>query len=485
MKQSAGKHGPGAFMHLTGTCTLAVLSCLPLSPRSASAQSTLDAMDRYVRAELVRQHIPGLSVAVLRGDSVLLARGYGEANVELHVPASDSTIYQSGSLGKQFTSALVVMLAEEGRLGLDDSITRWFPAARESWKGITVRQLLTHTSGIPDYADSMLDYRRDYTEDGLLHLAEGLPLAFPPGTRWSYSNTGYVLLGIIIHRVTGTFYGELLRDRIFRPLGMRTARIIAEADIVPNRAAGYRLERDTLKNQEWVAPLLNTTADGSLYLTVRDLAAWAVALNHRRLPSPAGLDASWQPVRLTGGGVYPYGFGWSLVPQRGYRRIGHTGSWQGFKTSIQRYPAFDLTIIVLANLAQGRPEAISVAIAGILEPALTPPERLASPPGHDAPREPIPSLVSWMVAGSHPDRVTPGLGRFSSSEIRAELGRVQQGTRDWSFVGCERPRDAFEYLDSKVAFICYEKRSGKNSGELVTVYYDAAWRATGVELDAF
>jgi CubicO group peptidase (beta-lactamase class C family) len=475
---------PERFRHLSGACTLAAICRLLLSATPASAQSALDAVDRFVRSEFVRQRIPGLSVAILRGDSVLLTRGYGEANVELHVPASDSTIYQSGSLGKQFTSALVVMLAEEGRLGLDDSITRWFPEAPEPWKGITVRHLLTHTSGIPDYADSTLDYRRDYTEADLLHLAEGLPLAFPPGTRWSYSNTGYVLLGIIIHRVTGSFYGDVLRERIFRPLGMRTARIISEADIVPNRAAGYRLERGTLENQEWVAPLLNTTADGSLYLTVRDLAAWAVALNHRRVPSPAGLDASWRPVRLADGGVYPYGFGWGLLPQRGYRRIGHTGSWQGFQTSIERYPGFGFTIIVLANLAGSRPDAISVAIAGMLEPALTPPERLASPPGRGAPRDPIPSLLSWMAEESHADRLTPGLRRFSSVATRGELRGVMRQTRDWSFIGCDRPRDAFDYLDSRVAFICYEKGIGKG-GTLATVYYDAAWRASGVELDAF
>ena len=276
------------------------------------------------------------------------------------------------------------------------------------------------TSGIPDYADSTLDYRRDYTEADLLRLAQGLKLAFPPGTRWSYSNTGYVLLGIVIHRVTGTFYGDLLRERIFRPLGMRTARIISEADLVPNRAAGYRFERDTLRNQEWVAPLLNTTADGSLYLTVRDLAAWAVALNHRRVPSPAGLEASWRPVTLADGGVYPYGFGWSLLPQRGYRRIGHTGSWQGFKASIQRYPAFDLTVIALANSAAARPEAISLAIAGILEPALTPPERLASWRSRDEPREPIPSLLGRIAVGSDTARLTPGLRRFTSVASRAE-----------------------------------------------------------------
>lgn len=463
----------------------AAISCLLLATRSAPAQTRLDAVDQFVRAELTRQRIPGLSIAVLRGDSVLLARGYGEANVELHVPASDTTIYQSGSVGKQFTSALVVMLAEEGRLGLDDSITRWFPEAAGAWRGITIRHLLTHTSGIPDYADSTLDYRRDYTEDDLVRLAEQLQPAFSPGARWSYSNTGYALLGFIVRRVTGRFYGDLLRQRVFGPLGMRTTRIISEADIVPNRAAGYRLVGDTLKNQEWVAPLLNTTADGSLYLTVRDLAAWAVALNHRRLPSSRGLEASWQPVRLANGGTYPYGFGWFLSPQRGYRRIGHTGSWQGFKTSIQRYPGTDLTVIVLANLEQARPDAISVGIAGILEPSLTPPERLTALPGRDVPPEPIDSLLSWMASGSHADRLTPGLRAFSSAASRHGLAGTLRETRGWSLVGCEPPRDAFVYLDSRVAHICYEKGREVDVGTIATVYYDAGWRAAGVEFDSF
>jgi CubicO group peptidase (beta-lactamase class C family) len=467
------------------TAGFVAISCLPIAARAAPAQTRLDSVDRFVRAELARQRIPGLSVAVLRGDNVLLARGYGEANVELHVPASDSTIYQSGSVGKQFTAALVVMLAEEGRLALDDSITRWFPEAAGVWRGITVRHLLTHTSGIPDYADSTLDVRRDYTEDGLVRLAEQLPPAFSPGARWSYSNTGYALLGFIVRRVTGRFYGELLRERIFGPLGMRTARIISEADIVPNRAAGYRLAGDTLRNQEWVAPFLNTTADGSLYLTVRDLAAWAIALNHRRLPSRQGLEASWQPVRLADGGTYPYGFAWFLTPQRGYRRIGHSGAWQGFKASIQRYPGTDLTVIMLANLEQARPEAISMGIAGILEPSLTPPERLGSLRGGGTPPEPMDSLLRWMGAGRHDERFTPGLRAFTSAGTRRGLATALEETRGWSFVGCEAPHDAFVYLDSRVTFICYEKGRDADGGVIATVYYDAGWRATGVEVDSF
>src|SRR3989441_509291 len=154
------------------------------------------------------------------------------------------------------------------------------PGGPTTWRGIPTRPLLTHPSGIADYPDSTLDARRDYTEDELVKLAANRPLEFAPGDRWSYSNTGYVLLGIIIHRVTGVFYGDFLKDHVFRPLGMRTTRIISEADIIPNRAAGYHLVNDTLKNQDWVSPSLNTTADGALYFSVRDLAQWAIVLNH-------------------------------------------------------------------------------------------------------------------------------------------------------------------------------------------------------------
>ena len=238
------------------------------------------------------------------------------------------------------------------------------------------------------------------------------PLEFAPGDRWSYSNTGYVLLGIIIHRVTGVFYGDFLKDHVFRPLGMRTTRIISEADIIPNRAAGYHLVNDTLKNQDWVSPSLNTTADGALYFTVRDLAHWAIGLNHWKIPSRAGLEASWTPVRLNSGGTYPYGFGWQVTQQRGYRRIGHGGAWQGFRTAIQRYPDFDLTVIVLDNLEQSFPEATAVTIAGILEPRLTPPHMLRRAPSEVKPPQPIDRLLQDIAAGVEARKlcrsVTPG-----------------------------------------------------------------------------
>jgi CubicO group peptidase (beta-lactamase class C family) len=461
-------------------------STLALTAPARSQTAPLDSVERYVRAELARQNIPGLSLAILRGDSVLLSRGYGYANVEVRALASDSTIYQSGSVGKQFTAAAVVMLAEEGRLSLDDSITHYFPKPPRAWRGITIRHLLTHTSGIPDYADSTLDLRRDYTEDQLVRLAAKMPLKFRPGERWSYSNTGYLLLGILIHRVTGAFYGEFLRDRILAPAGMTTTRIISEADIVPNRSAGYRLEDGKLQNQEWVSPSLNTTADGSLYFSVRDLSRWAIALNHKRVPSQAGLDSSWTPVRLNDGGTYPYGFGWGIEQQRGFRRIGHGGSWQGFRTSIERYPDFNLTVVVLSNLAEAEPESIAQGIAGIVEPKLAAPHLFAEAlPGKGSP-QPIPYLLRAIAIGQDSGMVTAGLRRFISKDTREGLSRLVTRNQSWSALGCDAVEDkGIARLGDDIAHICYARGSGAEGSELVSVFFTGDWRVAFLDADGF
>jgi CubicO group peptidase (beta-lactamase class C family) len=448
-------------------------------------QTDTAAINRYVQAEVERQHIPGLSIAVLSGDRVVLSRGFGFANVELHVPASDSTVYQSGSMGKQFTAALVEMLVDNHRIRLDDSIVRWFPEGAAVWQGITVRHLLTHTSGVAEYTDSTFDYRKDYTEDELVKFAAARPLDFRAGERWSYSNTGYVLLGALIHRVSGRFYGDLLRDSVFVPLGMRASRVISEADIVPNRAAGYRLEDGALKNQEWVAPMLNTTADGALYFTVRDLAHWAVALNHARVPSAAALDTAWTPVRLSDGANYPYGFGWYLVPQRAQRRIAHTGSWQGFKTVIARYPQSaggSLTVIVLANLAEAQVGAIAYAVAGLLDPALQAPHLITSAGGRQPPVA-IPLLLRAIVARPDSVAITPRFRKFLSADLTDWYRGLTAEGRQWTFAGCDTITTLrFTYLGSAIAYACYARSArASGGGTAVSVFYTADWRAAGVE----
>jgi len=327
-------------------------------------------IDEYLRTEMKAQQIPGVALAVVKDGKIVLARGYGFANVEHQVPVKPETIFQSGSTGKQFTATAVMMLVEESKLSLEDKITKYFPDAPESWRNITIRHLLTHTSGMTDYPPDF-DMRRDYTEDDLLQRIKTIPLAFQPGEKWSYSNLAYVTLGILIHKVSGKFYGDFLQERIFKPLEMSTARIISEADIVPNRAAGYRIANGQLKNQDWVSPSLNTTADGALYFTVYDMAKWDAALYTEKLLKRSSLEQMWTPVKLNDGTTFPYGFGWGLGNVRDHRVIEHGGSWQGFKAQILRYVDDKLTIILFANQARANQTKLAHDIAAIVNPELT------------------------------------------------------------------------------------------------------------------
>jgi N-acyl-D-amino-acid deacylase len=329
-----------------------------------------DPVDQIVRTQMTAQRIPGVAVAVVRRGEVVKSQGYGLANVEHNVPVTDETIFQTGSLGKQFTATAIMLLVEEGKLALADPLSKFYPDGPAAWRQITVRHLLTHTSGIPDYTDGKVDNRRDYTEDDLARLAYEMPLDFAPGEQWKYSNTAYVLLGAIVRKASGLFYGDLLRDRVFTPLGMTTARVISEADIVPHRAAGYRLATGALKNQEWVSPALNTTADGSLYVSLRDLIAWDRGLQARAVLKPESWRAIFEPVRLNSGRRHPYGFGWDVTRLAGQDVTRHGGAWQGFKTYIARYLGDDLTVIALANLAQSQPERIVNDIAAHYIPKL-------------------------------------------------------------------------------------------------------------------
>ena len=362
-------HSLARLRHRT-TWRAAVISLLALSlihPSISQAQAApvISAdVSNYVRSEMQRQRIPGVALLVSRGGKIVQAEGFGLANVELQVPVKPETVFQSGSVGKQFTATAVMMLVEEGKVGLDDPLTKYFPSAPPSWKEVTVRELLSHTAGFGDYPDTF-NFRKDWTEPEMLKLVEGIPLAYPPGTKWEYSNLGYLTLGILIHRVTGEFYGDFLQQRIFHPLDMQTARIISEADIIPNRAAGYRLVKGELKNQEWVAPKVNTTADGSLYFSILDLAKWDAALYTEKLLKRSSLDQMWTPAKLKNGrpNKAGYGFGWEIEDRHGHHVVGHTGSWQGFKTAIARYVNDQLTVVVLANLAEAKPGAIAEHVA--------------------------------------------------------------------------------------------------------------------------
>lgn len=367
--------------------TFALIGCLLSGSVAASCAQTVSdellsqRVDEAVTALMREQKIPGTSIAVVRDGKIIKARGYGFANVELSVPVTPETVFQAGSIGKQFTAAAIMMLVEEGKVSLDDSITKYFPEAPPTWKPITIRRLLTHTSGLPDiwgeteqdaYTKGIVDSRRDYTEDELLHRYVTLQPQYPPGEKWEYCNTGYQLLGFLIHRVTGKSHGEFVREHMFQPLGMNTATVISEADIVPNRSSGYVLVKGELKNQDWLAPSLNTTADGAYYMTVLDLAKWDAALYTEKVLQRTSLEQmGTTQAKLNSGKTYPYGFGWFLADANGHRVMYHTGGNQGFFAIISRYVDDRLTVIVMNNLDEYHCDTLQIAaaIASIYIPA--------------------------------------------------------------------------------------------------------------------
>jgi CubicO group peptidase (beta-lactamase class C family) len=368
---NAGR-GRGAHAHLLWVFWAAVSACA--IPASGSFAAQRPEIDDYVAAEMREQHIPGLSLAVLRDGQPLYIKSYGVATLEHPVPAKPETLFQLGSVGKQFTSTAVMLLAREHRLDLDDPLSKYLPEIPPGWRAVTLRDMLKHQSGIAQLtppAHDLLDLHHDYTDAEYIRLATSLPLDFEPGTDASYSDTAYVLLGIVIGRITGGFYGDLLADRVFRPLNMTRTRIISDIDIVPDRASGYEIgPSGALQNQGWVAPALNRTADGSLYSTVLDLARWDQALSAGTVLTQDELARAWRVDPLKDGEppLLHYGYGWEINSLRGHPVIEYDGNWQGFQSAMARYEDRHLTVAVLTNLSLCRVQRIVHTVAGFFDP---------------------------------------------------------------------------------------------------------------------
>jgi D-alanyl-D-alanine carboxypeptidase len=343
---------------------------------------TTDEIDRYVEARLKRENVPGASIAIVRDGKVIKARGYGLADVELNVPATQDTVYQWASVTKQFTAGAIMLLVGDGKIKLDDPVSRYYTNSPAAWSNITVRHLLTHTSGIKSYTsipNFFRTIRKDYQPEELIDLVRNEPLEFAPGERWAYNNTAYFLLGLIIEDASGKSYGDFLAERIFRPLEMDTARVNRQLDLITNRATGYNVSSNKILRAEFVSPTQPYSA-GALVGTVLDLAKWDAALYTDKLFPAAVREQLWTPVKLNDGKTYPYGFGWQVDELRGHPYVAHGGGIHGFTTYITRFVQDKLTVIVLLN-AGSEPDAIAHGIASHYLPGLT----LASikPPRND------------------------------------------------------------------------------------------------------
>jgi CubicO group peptidase (beta-lactamase class C family) len=309
--------------------------------------------------------VPGASVVVVSDGHVVVRRAYGMADLEHHVAATPETDYRLASVSKQFTAMAVMLLAQDRKLGYDQSVRDFLPELPAAAQSVTVRHLLNHTSGLWDYEDLIPESRTAQLNDRdvLGFLASKDSSYFPAGTRYRYSNSGYVLLGLIVARVSGMSYPDFLRTQIFSPLSLSaTVAHVEGSDTVPHRAYGYSPRGGTFVQTDQSVTSA-TLGDGGIYTNVDDMTRWDQALYSTKLVIAQALELATTPPQLPGGASTEYGFGWFVDRYRGEKRWRHTGETSGFRNVILRFPGRRLTIIILTNRSSGAPQAIAERIA--------------------------------------------------------------------------------------------------------------------------
>ena len=322
-----------------------------------------DRADIFIKGEMQRQNIPGLSLVVLKEGQILKSAGYGVANIDLKTPATPETIYKVASVSKQFIATGIMLLVQQGQVGLNDPIRKYLQRSPDAWKSITIRHLLTHTSGLIREAPGF-DSAKVQLDAEVIKSAYSLPLRFAPGDKWEYSNLGYFILAEIIRKVSDRHWVEYLTENVFRPCGMSMTYPTNTGVSLSNRALGYSDNDKLLVAADWRA----LRPSGAFLSSVVDLAKWDAALYTDKVLTDASRRQMWTPVTLNNGTSHPYGFGWELGSFRGHRMVSHSGGLPGFRAHLARFVDANLTIIVLMNLDDVDPHAIVGGVAAIYLP---------------------------------------------------------------------------------------------------------------------
>jgi CubicO group peptidase (beta-lactamase class C family) len=361
---------------------------VPLASTSTSSDSSLPAnaaVDSYIQTQLLAQSIPGLALIVKQNDKIVYAKGYGYANLAQATPASTEQRFQIGSITKQFVAAAVMLLVEDGKMALDDPISKYLGSVPAAWAPITVRQILNHTSGLQQDIDDSVYTQADshgaYSSDQMLAVMETYMPRTTPGASYSYSNLGYELMGVIIEKASGMFFGDLIQNRIFTPLGMSSARIIG-FDNSAASATGYVMQNSK------VTPLLMSsvtpggqswyrTGAGGIEMSASDMAKWDASLSSGQILKKSSLDQIWTPgplVQVGEGYTIHYGLGWFLSDYNGHPKVYHSGGMPAFTSDYLRYTNDKLSVIVLTNLGTQwcDPETISRTVANMYVPGILP-----------------------------------------------------------------------------------------------------------------
>ncbi len=373
-------------MHLTAIRMLALTLCFGVTS-AASAQRPTRALlqrtvDSLVANALTEGPVAGMSVAVVRGKDTVVMKGYGLADVENDVPATAQTVYRIGSITKQYTAAAVLQLIEQNRIALDDSLGKHLPSAPAAWRGVPVRQLLNHTSGIPSYTSAgprwMSRMRLDLPHDSLIGIVAGDTMDFAPGSQWRYNNTGYYLLGMLLERVTNRSYAEVVRDLV-APSGLSATMYCGTRPIIKRRAQGYQVAEGKVVNADPLS-MLQPFAAGALCSTVGDLIGWQRALAAGRIVKPASYAAMTTPEGAAARSRY--GFGLVTDTLAGKVRVQHGGGINGFNSMLMYFPSDTLSIAVLANTNGPWADRVAnnIARAALGAPLVAPPPALVDLP---------------------------------------------------------------------------------------------------------
>lgn len=321
-------------------------------------------IDAIMNAE-VKSDGPGAAIAVVKDGSVVHRAGYGLANVEWRVPIQPDTVFRLASITKQFTAVAIMILAEQGKLSVDDLITKFFPDYPTSGHYITIHHLLTHTSGIFSYTSSLEALKNLLSDKTPQEICDGfcrVPFDFKPGARFLYNNSGYVLLGMIIEKLSGMSYADFIQKHIFDPLGMTKSYYLSSEPIVACRASGYDEGPNGIQNARYLS-MTQPYSAGALGSTVDDLVLWDRGLTENRLISAETLAKMHVATKLDDGTPVDYGYGWSLGPYQGHRSYHHGGGIFGFSTYILRFPDDDLSIVVLSNYSSFDSTKLTAMIA--------------------------------------------------------------------------------------------------------------------------
>jgi CubicO group peptidase (beta-lactamase class C family) len=339
-----------------------------LWPRRAEAAGTAAAIDAVVREAMAEGPIAGLTVGVARGGRTLHLAGYGFGDLENRVPTTAETVYHVGSITKQFTAAAILQLVEEGRVDLDAPVGDYLEDLPERTRAITVRALLDHTGGVRNFTTMEPWWRTvamDLTPRELAGIFLGEPLDFEPGTAFSYSNSGYILLGLLIERVSGRPYGGYLNEQLFQPLGLTRTSFCDQRSLTPDRARGYERAGEGFVNAQYIS-MTQAYAAGGLCSSAPDLLRWIRLLAGGGVIRRGSFAAMIEPARLADGRQMEYGLGLATAFTDGHRRIAHVGGMRGFSSFVALYPDDDLGIVVLTNTENAAAAAIVDRIAGIV-----------------------------------------------------------------------------------------------------------------------